>query len=491
MPSSKRKSLLHLWLLEMAADLAAVTVSYFAVFFIRFHSDWGISLFTYINRGLGVRDTAELQATYSAFYLTSAFRIILLIAVALCVLYALFDLYSSRRPLRKRMIAWNVLLANTVALCAFYAYFYISRNTFHPRSFFVTIMPVNAVVCIVFRQLLYTVLSAARERTGIDVVRAVLVGKGEDADFIHELTSLYRPHGITIVNSMVFDANAPFDQSLAGMGKLVADNSADMLITAERELPVPQIMQILELCSEQRIAAKILSEEFSVIVNQARIRSDLIRGVPLMHFSAPSDSKVESKVYRIVDIIMALLLLIILSPLLLTVAVIIKITSSGNVLFPQERIGVNRRPFTMLKFRTMHDRADELVAQLEEFNESGRGLFKMKQDPRTTGIGRLLRRFSLDELPQLINVLRGDMSIVGPRPLPRRDFEGYYENWHYSRHEGMPGITCLWQVSGRSDLDFHNMCILDVYYLRNRNWILNLKILFRTVQAVLFARGAY
>ena len=139
----------------------------------------------------------------------------------------------------------------------------------------------------------------------------------------------------------------------------------------------------------------------------------------------------------------------------------------------------------------MHDRADELVAQLEEFNESGHGLFKMKEDPRTTGIGKLLRRFSLDELPQLINVLRGDMSIIGPRPLPRRDFEGYYENWHYSRHEGIPGITCLWQVSGRSDLDFHNMCILDVYYLRNRNWALNLKILFRTVQAVLFARGAY
>ena len=108
-----------------------------------------------------------------------------------------------------------------------------------------------------------------------------------------------------------------------------------------------------------------------------------------------------------------------------------------------------------------------------------------------TPVGKFLRRFSIDELPQLFNVLKGDMSIVGPRPLPRRDFEGYYENWHYSRHEGLPGITCLWQVSGRSDLDFHNMCILDVYYLRNRSWMLNLKILVRTVHAVLFARGAY
>jgi len=145
----------------------------------------------------------------------------------------------------------------------------------------------------------------------------------------------------------------------------------------------------------------------------------------------------------------------------------------------------------MFKFRTMHNRADELVAQLEEFNESGEGLFKIRKDPRTTGVGRVLRRFSFDELPQLVNVLKGDMSIIGPRPLPRRDFEGYYENWHYSRHEGLPGITCLWQVSGRSELDFHNMCILDIYYLRNRSWVLNLRILFRTVHAVLFARGAY
>jgi lipopolysaccharide/colanic/teichoic acid biosynthesis glycosyltransferase len=108
-----------------------------------------------------------------------------------------------------------------------------------------------------------------------------------------------------------------------------------------------------------------------------------------------------------------------------------------------------------------------------------------------TAVGRFLRRFSLDELPQLINVIRGEMTLVGPRPLPRRDFENYYEEWHYSRHSGMPGLTCLWQVSGRSDIDFHNMCILDVYYLRNQNWVLDLKIILKTLWVVLFAKGAY
>ena len=108
-----------------------------------------------------------------------------------------------------------------------------------------------------------------------------------------------------------------------------------------------------------------------------------------------------------------------------------------------------------------------------------------------TLIGRLLRRLSLDELPQLINVVCGEMAVVGPRPLPRRDFENYYEDWHYSRHEGIPGLTCLWQVSGRSDVDFHNMCILDVYYLRNRSWVLDLEIILRTAWVVVFGKGAY
>ena len=115
----------------------------------------------------------------------------------------------------------------------------------------------------------------------------------------------------------------------------------------------------------------------------------------------------------------------------------------------------------------------------------------MREDPRVTPVGRLLRRFSLDELPQLLNVVRGEMTLVGPRPLPRRDFENYYEDWHYGRHGGLPGLTCLWQVSGRSDLDFHTMCILDVYYLRNQSWVLDLKIALRTVWVVLFANGAY
>lgn len=489
--ASGKRPLLHLSLFEFAADIFAVVIAYFAIFFMRFHSAGGIALFSKINRLLGVRDTAELDSFYEDFYISSALRIILLITATVCVLYALFDLYSSRRLIRKPMLAWNIITANTIALAAFYVYLYFSRNTFHPRSFFVTVMPANAALCIILRKLLYSALDALRARTGIDIVHAVVVGAGDDARLIRDIIDATHPHGICIKSSLAFDTNVPFEEMLSKIDKLIKVDAADLLITAERGLTVAQIMQILEKCAEHRIPAKILSEKLSVIVNQARIQPDLIRGIPLMHFAAPCYSELRMAFSRVTDIIFSSMMLILLAPLLALIACVIKLTSNGPVLFTQVRIGVNRKPFKMLKFRTMHHRADEMIAQMEEFNESGTGLFKIKADPRMTRVGKVLRRFSLDELPQLVNVLRGDMAVIGPRPLPQRDFDGYYENWHYSRHEGLPGITCLWQVSGRSDLDFHNMCILDVYYLRNRNWALNLKILFRTVQAVLFARGAY
>ena len=194
---------------------------------------------------------------------------------------------------------------------------------------------------------------------------------------------------------------------------------------------------------------------------------------------------------RTVTFISSCLAFAALLPLMLIIGILVRITSKGPAIFVQERIGVNRKPFKMYKFRTMRNKAEELLAQIEEFNESPEAMFKIKKDPRITPIGSFLRRFSLDELPQLLNVIKGDMAIVGPRPLPRRDFENYYEEWHYSRHGGLPGLTCLWQISGRSNIDFHNMCILDVYYLRNHSWIMDLIIILRTTKVVLFGTGAY
>jgi lipopolysaccharide/colanic/teichoic acid biosynthesis glycosyltransferase len=180
----------------------------------------------------------------------------------------------------------------------------------------------------------------------------------------------------------------------------------------------------------------------------------------------------------------------VLSPVLLAIAAAIRLSSRGPVIYRSVRPGIGGVPFLCLKFRTMREHADERQDELEPFNELSGALFKIRDDPRLTPTGRVLRRFSLDELPQLVNVVRGEMSLVGPRPLPLRDFERLAE-WHKKRYLVLPGITGLWQVSGRSELDFDDLVRLDFLYLERWSMFLDLWILLKTIPAVLSRRGAF
>lgn len=193
---------------------------------------------------------------------------------------------------------------------------------------------------------------------------------------------------------------------------------------------------------------------------------------------------------RTVDLVGAALLVVLLAPLLLMIAVLVKFTSDGPILFIQERVGLNKRKFPMMKFRTMSSNAEELQKSLEHLNEASGPVFKIEHDPRITPLGRFLRRTSLDELPQLFNVLLGDMSLVGPRPLPLRDYAGFDQDWHRRRFSVRPGITCLWQVRGRSSISFEKWMELDMEYIKNWSLWLDVKILAQTVRAVLAQRGA-
>jgi lipopolysaccharide/colanic/teichoic acid biosynthesis glycosyltransferase len=172
------------------------------------------------------------------------------------------------------------------------------------------------------------------------------------------------------------------------------------------------------------------------------------------------------------------------------IALAVKLTSPGPVLYASERVGLGQRRFRCFKFRTMYPGAETRQAALEAHNEASGAIFKIRGDPRVTPVGRLLRRFSLDELPQLLNVVRGDMSIVGPRPLPMRDNE-LMEDWHKRRHVVLPGITGPWQISGRSDLGFEEMIQLDFRYIENWSLTSDLRIMARTVATVFAGKGAY
>jgi lipopolysaccharide/colanic/teichoic acid biosynthesis glycosyltransferase len=192
---------------------------------------------------------------------------------------------------------------------------------------------------------------------------------------------------------------------------------------------------------------------------------------------------------RALDIVGASAVLAVASPVMIAVAIAIKITSPGPILFAQKRGGLGGKPFDLYKFRSMSVDAEARKADLMKFNERSGPVFKMTHDPRVTTIGRFIRKTSLDELPQLFNVLKGDMSLVGPRPLPKSEERGY-DHWHWRRLDVKPGLTCIWQVTCRHDKDFDRWVRLDLEYIAKRSLLLDLKLLFQTIPAVLAQRGA-
>jgi exopolysaccharide biosynthesis polyprenyl glycosylphosphotransferase len=221
-------------------------------------------------------------------------------------------------------------------------------------------------------------------------------------------------------------------------------------------------------------------------------RAEFVPGeaVPLFELKPPVFEGVDYAMKRTFDVVIASLLLLVLAPLLASIALAIRLSSRGPVIYASSRPGIGGEPFACFKFRTMFRDADQRQADLESLNEASGALFKIRDDPRMTPVGRFLRRYSLDELPQLVNVLRGEMSLVGPRPLPQRDFERLAP-WHKKRYLVLPGITGLWQVSGRSELDFDDLVRLDFLYLERWSVFLDLTILVKTVPAVLTRRGAF
>lgn len=469
------------------SDIAAVFASYYLALMFRVYSEWGHRFFAAINAFFEFRGVANLGPAMESFYVFNAPRILLILCVTLLGLYVFLDLYAVRRFIRRRYEGLNVSVANLAALSAFFMYFYLSRNQFHPRSMFGTVLVLNTILCLSFRGLTRALL----RESGLARCPALLIGGSTEAETLGAYIGSREPQGLIVAARMERTASEPMAAFLKRVRDLVSQHGTRMILCADPRLTVAEIMQVLEVSGELDQETKVLSERLNVLVTEAAIPADFFFEMPLVHFAVPPRSRAWRLWRRVGDLVLATAGVVLTFPLMLLIAVLIRATSAGPVFFVQERIGINRRPFMMYKFRTMFNRADELLAQVEEFNEAGGGLFKMRHDPRVTPVGRVLRRFSIDELPQLINVLRGDMAIVGPRPLPRRDFANYYEDWHYGRHSGLPGLTCLWQVSGRSDMSFHNMCILDDYYLRNQGVILDLKIILRTMGVVLFAKGAY
>ena len=320
--------------------------------------------------------------------------------------------------------------------------------------------------------------------------RAVIVGSGTHIDAVARALAS-GPH-ITVVGCVSIGPRDGAGLRSLGpierLGRILDKEQIDEVIIADPAFPQERAVALVDEAHEHGVRVRIAPSTMEILVH----RADFVPGevLPLFELRAPVFEGIDFIVKRSFDIIVATLLVIVLSPLLALIALAVKLSSRGPVLYRGARIGIGGTPFTCLKFRTMQLGADALQDELEGRNEASGALFKIRDDPRLTTVGRALRRRSLDELPQLFNVIRGQMSLVGPRPLPERDFE-LLESWHMKRYLVLPGMTGLWQVSGRADLVFDDLVRLDFLYLERWSVFLDLTILVKTIPAVLFGRGAF
>lgn len=277
---------------------------------------------------------------------------------------------------------------------------------------------------------------------------------------------------------------------LSELEAVIAQEPVDeVFITLPREKYGHVIDTIVRLCEEQGIMVRLRTDLFELKI--ARWQVDELDGMPIMTIrSGPLDGwPLLAK--RLLDICGSVGLLLAMAPIFGIVALLIKLDSAGPVFFRQERVGLNKRRFRLFKFRTMVEGAETQQQTLESLNEAEGPVFKIKDDPRITRLGKVLRRYSIDELPQLLNVLKGEMSLVGPRPLPVRDIERIDAQWHKRRLSVRPGVTCLWQVNGRSDVSFNEWVRMDLEYIDQWSLGLDLKILIKTIPVVLKGAGAY
>jgi exopolysaccharide biosynthesis polyprenyl glycosylphosphotransferase len=332
----------------------------------------------------------------------------------------------------------------------------------------------------------------AARRRGYNTRALAIAGSGEMADLVRRKIAAHREWGYVFAGYVLEDDATPRPGAkvlgrLSEMGRILDEHVVDEVVFAIARERLDAVEEAALLCEEQGVGVKVL---FNFFPNRtAKLSIEEVDGIPVLAFSsAPSDVG-ALVVKRIFDVMVSASVLSALAPLFLAFAVAIKLDSPGPVFFRQRRVGRNGREFWLYKFRSMYEDAEARRAELEHKNEMDGPAFKMADDPRVTRIGRFLRKTSLDEVPQFWNVLKGEMSVVGPRP-PIPSEVKCYERWQRRRLSVKPGITCTWQVSGRNELDFAQWMELDLRYIDNWSLWHDLEIVLRTIPAVILGKGA-
>lgn len=464
--------------LLVVTDIFLINAAFGMAYYLRYELQW-------------LRDLDP--STYRRFdaYLPFALILTLLLLFA----YRVDGAYEFRRDSSLVEEAYRITAGTATAIIIMVAIAFFTRPQLNSRLIYVytgILIPVFLIVSrIVFRAWLWRL-----RRRGIGVDRLLIVGAGEVGRMVMRSVVARPELGYEIVGFLDDDPG----KSNTALGRLRGLGALDALQDVLKSTPIDEvivalpwhahrkIVQVVQEVQQANVRPRIVPDLFALMLG--RVQLDQINGIPLIGMQPVAITGFNLAVKRLLDVLVSILALTVAAPFWLLIPIAIKLDSPGPVLFNQVRVGRAGRPFVVHKFRSMVADAEEQKDSLRSLNEADGPLFKIKEDPRTTRVGRLIRRTSLDELPQFLNVLKGDMSLVGPRPaLPEEVAQ--YEEWHKRRLEASPGITGLWQVSGRSLVGFEEMVLLDTFYCENWSFGLDLKILFKTIPRVILGEGAF
>jgi exopolysaccharide biosynthesis polyprenyl glycosylphosphotransferase len=464
--------------LEVLLDAVLIHVGFVLAFLIRYRLEWPLPV------------APEHVVSYRTYLPTQA-----ILSLLLLIVYGMHRLYAHPRGRSWFDESATIFSGTMTGIMLMIVVIYFVPELSFSRGLFplaaLTIFPLLALSRLVKQ----VVLSQFRRR-GVGVRQVLVVGAGEVGRTVMR-TIVARPELGYRVAGFVDDDP---DKGENDMGRIKALGSLNRLpaLINEREIDLVvitlpwmyhrKILRVVRQCERHNVQPYIVPDLLQITINQVGIEH--LGEVPMIGLREAPITRGWRVAKRVFDIFFSLAVLLLGAPVWLLIALAIRLDSPGPAIYTQIRLGESERPFLFLKFRTMCRDAEEQKEALIEENGTDRRLFKIKEDPRVTRVGRWLRKHSLDEIPQFINVLRGDMSVVGPRPAIPREVQ-FYLPWHRGRLDVPAGITGMWQVSGRSDLSFDEAALLDIWYAENWSFLLDLEIMLKTVGVMLWGLGAY